>query len=54
MRFVLVKLPILSNKYAAKSGSTDTDNWMIGYNKDIYMQVIFILLMIAVGIKMYF
>jgi len=25
----------LSKKYAGKSGSTDTDNWMVGYNKDI-------------------
>ncbi len=27
-------LPILTNKYAIKSGSTDTDAWVIGYNKD--------------------
>lgn len=26
---------LLSHKYAGKSGSTDTDNWMIGYNPDI-------------------
>lgn len=25
---------LLSNKYANKSGSTETDNWMIGYNKN--------------------
>lgn len=26
---------LLSHKYAGKSGSTDTDNWMVGYNQDI-------------------
>lgn len=26
---------LLSHKYAGKSGSTDTDNWMVGYNHDI-------------------
>lgn len=26
---------LLSHKYAGKSGSTDTDNWMVGYNPDI-------------------
>ena len=25
----------LSKKYAIKSGTTDTDSWIIGYNKDI-------------------
>lgn len=25
----------LKNRYSAKSGSTDFDNWMVGYNKDI-------------------
>ena len=29
----------LSNKFAAKSGSTDTDNWMIGYNKDLLVSI---------------
>lgn len=29
----------LSNKYAAKSGSTDTDYWMIGYNKELLVSV---------------
>lgn len=29
----------LSNTFAAKSGSTDTDNWMIGYNKDLLVSV---------------
>lgn len=27
--------PKLSKKYAIKSGTTDTDSWIIGYNKDI-------------------
>lgn len=27
----------LTNKYALKSGSTDTDAWVIGYNKDIVL-----------------
>lgn len=30
---------LLSAKYSAKSGSTDTDNWMIGYNPDIVVSV---------------
>lgn len=29
----------LTNKYSGKSGSTDFDNWMIGYNKDILVSV---------------
>lgn len=29
----------LSNKYALKSGTTDTDHWSIGYNKDIVTAV---------------
>ena len=29
----------LSNKYALKSGTTDTDSWTIGYNKDILIGV---------------
>lgn len=29
----------LSKKYAAKSGSTDSDNWMIGFNKDIVLGI---------------
>ena len=29
----------LTNKFAAKSGSTDTDNWMIGYNKDLLVSI---------------
>ncbi len=27
--------PLLNHTYSAKSGSTKTDNWMAGYNKDI-------------------
>lgn len=30
---------LLSTKYCAKSGSTDTDNWMVGYNPDIVVTV---------------
>lgn len=30
---------MLKNKYSAKSGSTDTDNWIFGYNKDITIGV---------------
>lgn len=30
---------MLSNKYSAKSGSTDTDNWIFGYNQDITIGV---------------
>lgn len=26
---------MLSNKYSAKSGSTDTDNWIFGFNQDL-------------------
>ena len=26
---------MLSQKYAGKSGSTNTDNWMIGYNNNL-------------------
>lgn len=29
----------LTKTYAAKSGSTNTDNWMIGYNKDIVLGI---------------
>ncbi|MFA7435633.1 MAG: transglycosylase domain-containing protein [Bacilli bacterium] len=29
----------LTRTYAAKSGSTNTDNWMIGYNKDIVLGI---------------
>ena len=31
--------PKLSNKYAIKSGSTDTDYWTIGYNKNIVLGI---------------
>lgn len=30
---------LLSTKYSGKSGSTDTDNWMVGYNPDIVVSV---------------
>ncbi len=30
---------LISQKYAGKSGSTDTDNWMIGYNKNLVVGI---------------
>ena len=30
---------LLSNKYAIKSGSTSTDNWVIGFNKNAVMSI---------------
>ena len=30
---------ILSNKYAVKSGSTSTDNWIIGFNKNVVTSI---------------
>ena len=30
---------LLSNKYAVKSGSTSTDNWMIGYNQNVVTSI---------------
>ena len=30
---------MLSQKYAGKSGSTDTDNWMIGYNNNLLVGI---------------
>ena len=30
---------LLSNKYGIKSGSTDTDNWVIGYNPNAVMSI---------------
>lgn len=30
---------LLSHKFSGKSGSTDTDNWMVGYNPDIVLSV---------------
>ena len=30
---------LLSNKYAVKSGSTSTDNWIIGYNKNVVTSI---------------
>lgn len=35
---VIIK-SMLNGKFAGKSGSTDTDNWMIGYNPDIVVGV---------------
>ena len=32
-------LPKMTNKYAIKSGTTDTDMWIIGYNKDAVLGV---------------
>ena len=32
-------LPKISNKYAIKSGTTDTDKWIIGYNKNAVLAV---------------
>jgi 1A family penicillin-binding protein len=30
---------MLTHKYSAKSGSTDTDNWIVGYNPDIVVGI---------------
>ena len=30
---------VVDKKYAGKSGSTDTDNWMIGYNKNLLVGI---------------
>ena len=30
---------LITQKYAGKSGSTDTDNWMIGYNKNLVLGI---------------
>jgi len=35
----LALAPKLTHKYAIKSGTTNTDNWYIGYNKDILTSV---------------
>ena len=32
-------VPKITNKYALKSGTTDTDAWTIGYNKDILVGI---------------
>ena len=32
---VISLLPKITNKYAIKTGTTDTDNWIIGYNKNL-------------------
>ena len=31
---------LLSNKYAIKSGSTNTDNWVIGFNKNVVTSIL--------------
>lgn len=36
---VSIKSLLRSGKFAAKSGSTDTDNWMVGYNNDVVISV---------------
>lgn len=36
---VSIKSLLVNAKFAAKSGSTDTDNWMVGYNPDIVISV---------------
>lgn len=36
---VSIKSLLTNGKFAAKSGSTDTDNWMVGYNSDIALSV---------------
>lgn len=36
---VSIKSLLVNGKFAAKSGSTDTDNWMVGYNNDIVISV---------------
>ena len=32
-------LPKITNKYAIKSGTTDTDMWIIGYNKNVVLSI---------------
>ena len=32
-------LPKITNKYAIKSGTTDTDMWIIGYNKNAVLSI---------------
>ena len=32
-------LPKITNKYAIKSGTTDTDKWIIGYNKNAVLSI---------------
>ena len=36
---VISLLPKITNKYAIKTGTTDTDTWIIGYNKNAVMAV---------------
>lgn len=32
-------LPQITNKYSVKTGTTDTDNWIIGYNKNAVLSI---------------
>ena len=32
-------LPQITNKYAIKSGTTDTDLWILGYNQDVVVGI---------------
>ena len=36
---VISLLPKISNKYAIKTGTTDTDVWIVGYNKNVVLSV---------------
>ena len=36
---VISLLPKISNKYAIKTGTTDTDTWIIGYNKNAVLSI---------------
>ncbi|MDO5569299.1 MAG: transglycosylase domain-containing protein [bacterium] len=36
---VISLLPQITNKYAIKTGTTDTDTWIIGYNKDLVVGI---------------
>ncbi len=36
---VISLLPKISNKYAIKTGTTDTDMWIIGYNKNVVLSI---------------
>ena len=36
---VISLLPKISNKYAIKTGTTDTDMWIIGYNKNAVLSI---------------
>ena len=36
---VISLLPKITNKYAIKTGTTDTDTWIIGYNKNAVLSI---------------